>query len=82
MDMMPPICPWARRCIQMKKTINSPIGMSSGRIDAQMLASGVSNLTPFSENRLASSSGSGVGPVVLTLLPSLSSPLMLPFVLL
>ncbi len=82
MDMMPPIWPWARRCIHTKKPISSATGSSNGRSVAQMLDSGVSNLTPLEANRLASSSGSGTGPVVLTFVPSFSSPEILPFVLL
>ncbi len=46
-----------------------------------MLDVGVSNLTPLAANSSASWSGRGVGPVVVTLEPSVSSPEMWPFVL-
>ena len=39
-DMMPPIWPCARRCIQTKKPMSSTIGSSSGSSVAQMLALG------------------------------------------
>ena len=64
-DMMLPIWPWARRCIQTKKRMSRPIGSSSGRIEAQKLGCGVLNSRlVVSRMSALSSSGSGIGPTV------------------
>ena len=81
MDMMPPIWPCWRRAIQTKRPISSSTGSSSGSQVSSKPADGVENLMPLAVSRLASASGSGVGPVVVTLSPLVRVALMWPLVL-
>ena len=62
--------------------MSSTKGSSSGSHVSRKLDWGVENLMPLDANRLASESGSGVGPVEVTLSPLVSVPLMWPLVLL
>ena len=50
-DMIPPICPDARRCIHMKKPMSRRTGRRRGIRVPQMLWEGEEYLTPFSVKR-------------------------------
>ncbi len=81
MDMMPPIWPCWRRAIHTNSPISSSTGSSSGSHVSRKPADGVENLMPLEANRLASESGRGVGPVVVTLSPLFKVAVMWPLVL-
>src|SRR5215472_14098439 len=70
--MMPPIWPWARRCIHTRNPTRSRNGRRTGIHVSQKLVDGVENLMPLEVRRLALESGSGVGPVVVTFSPLVS----------
>ena len=78
MDMMLPIWPWARRCIQTKKPMISATGSRSGSQCSRKFGVWVFGLisTPSSRSSARSASGNGVRPVVVKLVPSLNLPVM------
>ena len=81
MDMIPPICELARRCIQMKNPMIRNTGRSRNSRLCHWLGSTVTNLTPFSVISWRSASGGWVGPVLVNLVPAFSSPAMSPVLL-
>ena len=81
MDMMPPICDVARRCIHTMTPMISSTGSSSGASCCQKLGSKLSNLTPSEVMNFWSSSGGGLGAVDVKRLPSVNVPVMLPVLL-
>ena len=96
MDMIPLICPWARRWNHQKIKKISATGISRGRMLAQMLLRGVwnSNVGIFSSSNFSLASPSGtlpvvwnletatVSPSISTVAPSVIVPLMPPVLLL